>query len=175
MKTILTAALSLIFLAGCEETINNGVIPDKYLSAASSLVGVYNGQFAGQPMELILQINNQNQAVLSVQDENGETQLVAKCASKVGPLLSIEGDSQTQKIETAHFEFDGPACGLRGTTVDVSFRNLNQVKLRIVKHIQREESGDMDCSDNVRGRMHCRRSPGRNIIDEQLLGAFIRR
>jgi hypothetical protein len=127
MKFIFMAA-ALLTLAGCRVLdIDNGEIPDNYLSQAKQFEGVYEGQFNGVPGEMTVSFEG-NKPVLSYKNAQGSDILNNNCGSSFGLLKKVYlRGTETPRIDAVSFAFQPGQCALTvdGRDVTVELRQYN--------------------------------------------------
>lgn len=122
----LTAALS-----GCKQTveIENGVIPDEFLSYTEKFLGKYSGQMELRSAGISLHLEEGNRLVVTSADDL----IATACHSKVGNLTKLiyrEKDHQIL-IKEAFFDFDPNYCGnqIEGKQLHVKVRRQSPLTL----------------------------------------------
>lgn len=172
MKKVLVLVSLLVAIVGCEQSVKDGLIPAKYVAAANQYAGTYTGQFEGQPMNLILSIQNDGRAELRFQDAAGDNALLSECNGQVGKLLSGDVDAKNSRVKTANFSFESRGCEIAGRTVSLSFsKDKKSINVSIVQ-TQHEEM-DETCRTDKDGNDHCT-TRWVTVVDSWLTGAFAR-
>lgn len=172
MKKMIAFFLVAFTVLACEESIKNGIIPEKYLSQAKALEGTYKGSFDGRQVTLTFSIQNDGYALLTATDKHGNNELVRNCEEPIGRLVSIDGDSQTKQLEMARFDFKGFRCNLAGQSLEVHINSANELELFLAErsHIQYTPG---HCTGNGE-YYHCTPGQQHEVIDSWLEGTFVR-
>lgn len=142
MKKLLLGLLAFGFLTACETSIKDGKVPAKYISEAQKYVGTYHGEFEGRQMDLTLAIRADGLAVLSVRDLNGSTELINRCNSKIGNLISANVGNTDNKVKSVSFSLDRGNCRVEGRQVTLELSGSNQINAYVVETTRVERSYD---------------------------------
>lgn len=140
MKYTFLFLLAALTLTGCEEEIQNGIIPEKYIAAAKKYEGVFHGSFADHELQLKVEIKENGYVLASAIDSQNQTDLIQGCNSKIGQLQSVKIDESSSAIDYIYFQLDND-CNITGKKVYFYFLNENQLKLRVEKSGYRSAYG----------------------------------
>lgn len=135
LSRMLMAIVGVSFaLTACKSVkIENGQVPNEYLSEAKKYEGVYKGRFNGVSGELKITFEG-NKPVLSFRDSKGNTDLIeSRCNSRIGLLkVAYLGGRDDRELTGASFAFDPGACRrIVGQSVELSFDKNNKISLSI--------------------------------------------
>lgn len=121
-------------LTACKSVkIENGQIPNEYLSEAKKFEGVYKGKFNGVPGELKVSFEG-NKPILSFRDANGNLDFIAvHCKSQIGLLKAAYlGGRNDRELTGASFGFSPGACrNIIGNSIELSFDRANKINASI--------------------------------------------
>lgn len=119
MSRLLIILSSLFLALACKETVKveNGEIPNEYLSLAAPYMGTYEGKIDRVPSVIHLTLNG-NRVVMS-----GSLPLRPECQSSYGNLQSLVVEKNNSKITVhgANFAFDSNRCFTFGKEVNLEF------------------------------------------------------
>ena len=145
LRKILTiAALAITTgLTGCEVSIKDGKVPEKYVDAAKQYVGDYHGQFEGQNATLSLRMAADGTATLNIATVQGSKAFIKGCTSNIGALRYADADKEDQILKSAKFKL-ATNCAIDGDLVELYFDNANQVQVEIVEKTKMETTWGPD-------------------------------
>lgn len=173
MRKLLAILISMTALIACEESIKDGIIPEKYREQAKQYEGRFRGEFEGRQMTLTFKVDDAGRALLSVRDENGKPELIANCSSKINELVAVDAKSSDNTLRSARFAFDGWLCGLVGDTLTVEIKNPNHLVLAVPESESMEHGPD-DCTYHPIAGPICTPGPAWPVVDSWLTGTFTR-
>lgn len=138
MKRFLVLLVATLALTACKTVdIENGEVPEEYLSRAKKVEGVYQGSFEGRTGELKIVFEG-NRPILSYQDRNGEGLLPTGCRSAIN---NLKWAYVTRKgaVDSVGFYFDPGVCYIDGREVVLSFsKDYNSIRLSLFQRRQVE-------------------------------------
>jgi hypothetical protein len=168
MKKIILLIASLTMLA-CEQEIKDGKIPANYQATAQQYAGQFVGQFNGQNINLDLQIDPTGLVSLT-----SDQDLVSGCSKQIGKLIAVNGDKKNYRLKSARFDFDGPACGLAGSSLEVKIIDPDHLSFQMPAHeMQVYRPGT--CQPQPMGGTICSHGTYETVIDSWFTGEFTRR
>jgi len=134
MKRFILLLLATTALAACKTVkIENGEVPDEYLSRAKKLEGVYSGSFEGRRGELRISFEG-NKPVLSYKDARGESLVMPECRASINDLKWVYV-TRKGAVDSAGFYFDPGVCMIDGREVILSFSdNYNTIRVSLLDH-----------------------------------------
>lgn len=120
MKRFLLLMLATTALAACKTIqIENGEVPDQYLSRAKKLEGVYYGSFEGRRGSLTISFQG-NKPVLSYKDSRGDSLVLPQCQSSINNLKWAYVTNKGA-VSSVGFFFDPGVCHIQGREVVLNF------------------------------------------------------
>ncbi|MGZ3746530.1 MAG: hypothetical protein ACXWRE_04205 [Pseudobdellovibrionaceae bacterium] len=126
--------LAILGLLGCKEvTVENGQLPQEFLSSAADLVGTYHGNFNGNDSTIEIQLDG-DRPTLSYKVPNQMDILSSNCGGKIGNLqkILVADNDNEYGLSGAIFEFLPGACSTTvGREVILTFANKNEFKMSI--------------------------------------------
>lgn len=127
----------LLGLLGCKEvTINDGHVPQEYLSLSKQLEGKYFGTFDGKQAEIQIYFEG-DRPLLIYKDSYGTDLIDSSCNSKIGLLQKVMLVTKNNRytIDQAIFGFYPGACRLiAGRTLELNFSGTNRFSVSIYDH-----------------------------------------
>jgi hypothetical protein len=109
--------------------VNDGKIPQKYLSQAQTFMGHYTGKMRKTPAQIVLSIDDENYVHFSYNDEITHDLLGASCDSQVGALTSFQ--AKNGSLDHATFSFSGGKCEIPGNELSIAFLDNSQMSVEI--------------------------------------------
>ncbi|MEK2646968.1 hypothetical protein [Bdellovibrio sp. BCCA] len=132
MKRFVLLLLATMALAACKTVkIENGEVPDEYLSRAKKLEGVYSGSFEGRRGQLTITFQG-NKPVLLYKDARGDSLVMPECRSSMNDLKWVYV-TRKGAVESAGFYFDPGVCMIDGREVVLSFADdYNTIRVSLL-------------------------------------------
>lgn len=134
MKNNITLLFILFYLFGCKYiTIENGRIPDEFLTHAKIYQGTYYGNFETHSGKIDISFKD-GAPELVYTDKFGNDILDKKCQSQIGQLKSLILLEQKNHIfnNQAVFAFNPGSCkDIQGHEITLSFKDKNNFTVRI--------------------------------------------
>lgn len=177
IKKLILSLSAVFVLAACSEVqkIDNGQIPEEYISEIQPFLGTWTGSFNFHMGELKLSLNDSNQLVVEFYDSQNND-LIPGCKTSFGLLKEVELKEKNDqvRIQRATFDFDTNRCSRSILGQQIDFYISKSQNVVNVELLQRQWM-DYECriigyDPNGAPIRECQNT----IREEHLTGSFSR-
>lgn len=170
---VLGLCLAILGFVGCKEvTIQDGHVPQEYLSQAKQLEGKYYGNFDGKKATIEIYFEG-DRPFLIYQDAQGNDPLDINCNSKIDLLKKIilVKENGQYVLDQAFFGFHPGTCRMvRGREIDLEFNGTNKIIMSIYEDSDYVQNCSPGAPPPYGGGPNCRTDE----IPHYILGKFTR-